>query len=83
MSSGVFGKKEEAGANSADAKKADPAKNKDGSEVKTDAAAKKETKPEEKSEICMMKRGDYMIHIYIEQAKDLKIDAEDTVDPIV
>jgi hypothetical protein len=30
-----------------------------------------------------MKRGDYMIHIYIEQAKDLKVDAEDTVDPII
>ena len=30
-----------------------------------------------------MKRGDYMIHVLIEQAKDLKVDAEDTVDPIV
>jgi len=30
-----------------------------------------------------MKRGDYMIHVYIEQAKNFKIDADDTVDPIV
>ena len=30
-----------------------------------------------------MKRGDYMIHVMIEQAKNLKVDAEDTVDPIV
>jgi C2 domain len=30
-----------------------------------------------------MLRGDYMIHVLIEQAKDIKIDAEDTVDPIV
>lgn len=30
-----------------------------------------------------MKRGDYMIHIYVEQAKELKVDAENTIDPIV
>jgi hypothetical protein len=30
-----------------------------------------------------MKRGDYMIHVMIEQAKNLKVDAEDTVDPLV
>lgn len=30
-----------------------------------------------------MKRGDYMIHIYVEQAKNLKIEADDVVDPIV
>lgn len=33
--------------------------------------------------ICQMKRGDYMIHVMIEQAKNLLVDAEDTVDPIV
>ena len=30
-----------------------------------------------------MKRGDYMIHVFIEQAKNIKIDAESTVDPLV
>jgi len=30
-----------------------------------------------------MKRGDYMVHIYIEQAKKLKVEAGDTVDPLV
>jgi len=30
-----------------------------------------------------MKRGDYMIHVFIEEAKNLKVPAEDTVDPIV
>lgn len=36
-----------------------------------------------KTEICQMKRGDYMIHVFVEQAKNLKVDAEETVDPIV
>lgn len=30
-----------------------------------------------------MKRGDYMIHVYIEQAKNLKCPADETIDPIV
>lgn len=30
-----------------------------------------------------MKRGDYLIHIYVEQAKDIKVAEEQTVDPIV
>jgi len=30
-----------------------------------------------------MKRGDYMIHVYVEQAKNLKVPPELTVDPIV
>lgn len=30
-----------------------------------------------------MKRGDYMIHVYVEQAKSLKVDAGETVDPMV
>lgn len=38
---------------------------------------------ESKNEICQMKRGDYMIHVYVEQAKNLKVPPEDTVDPIV
>lgn len=38
---------------------------------------------EGKESICQMKRGDYMIHVYIEQAKNLKVPPEETVDPIV
>jgi hypothetical protein len=30
-----------------------------------------------------MKRGDYMIHIFVERAKNLLVDAEDKIDPIV
>lgn len=42
------------------------------------------TKEEAKGNgVCQMKRGDYMIHVMIEQAKDLLMDPEDTVDPIV
>ena len=41
------------------------------------------TSEDGKDSICQMKRGDYMIHIYIEQAKNLKVPAEETVDPIV
>lgn len=30
-----------------------------------------------------MKRGDYMIHVYLEKAKDLKCPEDGTVDPMV
>lgn len=30
-----------------------------------------------------MKRGDYMIHIYVEQAKNMDVEEGDTIDPIV
>lgn len=30
-----------------------------------------------------MKRGDYMIHILVESAKNLLVEAGDTVDPMV
>lgn len=46
-------------------------------------AAADEGDKDDKNNICQMKRGDYMIHILVEQAKNLKVDAEDTVDPIV
>jgi hypothetical protein len=38
---------------------------------------------EDHAKITMMKRGDYMIHVYLEQAKEMMIDADATVDPIV
>jgi hypothetical protein len=42
-----------------------------------------ESSEENKHEISKMKRGDYMIHIYVEQAKNIKVDAEETRDPLV
>jgi len=64
-------------------------------EDKTDAAAEggsKEEKKEEdskgttdapKGEVRQMKRGDYMIHVFIEQGKNFKVDESDTIDPLV
>lgn len=44
----------------------------------------KEKEPElDEKEICQMKRGDYMIHVYVEQCKNIKMDGEDKLDPIV
>ena len=47
-----------------------------------------ETKEPEKEEkkggaVCAMKRGDYMIHVMAEQAKNLKVPDGDVIDPIV
>lgn len=36
-----------------------------------------------KNELSKMKRGDYMIHIYVEQAKNILVPAEHTRDPLV
>ena len=49
---------------------------------------KEETKEEPKEEkkggsVCEMKRGDYMIHVMIEQAKNLKVPDGEVIDPIV
>lgn len=41
------------------------------------------TESDDKKTVCQMKRGDYMVHIYVEQAKNIKVAAEQTVDPIV
>ena len=40
-------------------------------------------KEKEKKSVCNMKRGDYMIHIYVEQAKNMDVEEGDTIDPIV
>ena len=37
----------------------------------------------EKKSVCSMKRGDYMIHVMIEQAKNLDVPEGEVVDPIV
>lgn len=34
-------------------------------------------------DVVKMKRGDYSVHVYIEQAKDIKMDEGHTVDPLV
>ena len=44
-------------------------------EAKTDSSSKKA--------VCSMKRGDYMIHVYVESAKNLDVPEGDVVDPIV
>ena len=59
-----------------DDKKGDDKKGDDGDEPADDAA-------DEPTGVCIMKRGDYMIHVMIEQAKNLKMDSDSTVDPIV
>ncbi len=48
-----------------------------------DNKPKDQTQESSSTNVCLMKRGDYMIHVFVEQAKNLKIDEEDTVDPIV
>lgn len=76
-----FGKKEEAvkkeeGEEKVEAKGDAPKdQNPDNGQPKDDS--------DDKKTVCEMKRGDYMIHVMIEQAKNLKVDAEDTVDPLV
>ena len=39
--------------------------------------------PKSTANIEPMKRGDYQIHVCVEQAKKMKIEAGDKVDPIV
>lgn len=50
-----------------------------------DEPAKPDDKPasEGDKQVCTMKRGDYMIHIMVEQAKNLLVEAGDTIDPMV
>jgi len=42
-----------------------------------------EEKTKEKKSVCSMKRGDYMIHVYVEQAKNLDVPEGEVIDPIV
>ena len=50
---------------------------------KEEEDAKTAAPVEEKGSVQTMKRGDYMIHIYVEQAKNLDVAEGDVVDPIV
>jgi len=53
-------------------------------EEKQEEETEEEKKAEpEKKNVCTMKRGDYMIHVYIEQAKNLDVPEGATVDPII
>ena len=57
-------------------------------EKKEEEKAEEAAKPEEKESeegggVCTMKRGDYMIHVLVEQAKALKVPDGDVIDPIV
>ena len=56
------------------------------SKKEEDKEEEKEATPppeEEKGSVQTMKRGDYMIHVLVEQAKNLKVLDGQTVDPIV
>jgi hypothetical protein len=70
-----------------DAKEDDKDKEKDKKDAGKDKDGKPaaDAKPEEKdsAKICNMKRGDYMIHLMVEQAKELKIAEGKSIDPIV
>ena len=58
--------------------KKDEEEKKEEEEVKEPAADEKKT-----GGVEQMKRGDYMIHVMIEQAKNLKVPDGDVIDPIV
>ena len=69
-----------------DDKKADEAKKKVDDEQpdqNPDNKPKDDKEDDHEQNVCQMKRGDYMIHIYVERAKNLLVDAEDKIDPIV
>jgi hypothetical protein len=69
------------------AKENDKNKEKDKKDAEKDKDGKPaaDAQPEEKdsAKICNMKRGDYMIHLMVEQAKELKIAEGKSIDPIV
>ena len=66
-------------------KKDDDDKDKDKKDAAKDGKPATDAKVDEKdaAKICNMKRGDYMIHLMVEQAKELKIAEGKSIDPIV
>ena len=58
--------------------KKDDDKEEEGEEVEM-----QETKKEEELKIGEMRRGDYMVHVFLEKAKDLKCPEDSTVDPML
>jgi hypothetical protein len=59
-----------------DDKKKDDKKGDDKKGGDAPAAAGSDDEGEEQKGICTMKRGDYMIHVMIEQAKNLKMESD-------
>ena len=53
------------------------------SEEEEKEAEEDKSKETEKKAVCSMKRGDYMIHVYVEQGKNLDVPEGEVVDPIV
>jgi hypothetical protein len=67
-------------------KKDDDDKDKDKKDAPKDgkpATDAKKVDEKDAAKICNMKRGDYMIHLMVEQAKELKIAEGKSIDPIV
>lgn len=52
-------------------------------EVENEEEEEQKEEETEKKSVCSMKRGDYMIHVMIEQAKNLDVPEGEVVDPIV
>ena len=52
-------------------------------EVEGEEEEEQKDEEKEKKSVCSMKRGDYMIHVMIEQAKNLDVPEGEVVDPIV
>ena len=52
-------------------------------EVEGEEEEEQKEEETEKKSVCSMKRGDYMIHVMIEQAKNLDVPEGEVVDPIV
>ena len=52
-------------------------------EEEVEEGEEEQPQEKEKKSVCSMKRGDYMIHVMIETAKNLDIPEGDVIDPIV
>lgn len=61
--------------------KKDEEEEKSDEEQQDEQGESKDDKP--KASVCSMKRGDYMIHVYVETAKNLDVEEGSVVDPIV
>ena len=58
-------------------------KEEENKEEAKDVEVKEEKEEEKGGGVCKMKRGDYMIHVLVEQAKNLKVPDGEVIDPIV
>ena len=76
----MFGKKKKTNEGGDGGEGAEGEEGADGGDVEMTDQSKNE-EPEEGG-VGEMRRGDYMIHIYLEKAKELKVPENETVDPI-